>query len=64
MPTYHAAKPGTHIGHGGSPLCGQRGTMMGFHTTTVAPAEWNALRIEWRCKKCIAKIQARKAAKS
>lgn len=52
-----------HAGKNGSALCGQSGSIGGFYATTISPAGWNQLPCEKKCKKCIAKIKARKAAK-
>ena len=54
-PVYHAGKPRL-------PLCGQNGNANRFNVVVLAPADWNALKPEHRCSKCVEKIKARKAA--
>jgi hypothetical protein len=51
-----------HAGKNGSALCGQSGAIGGFYACTISASGWNQLLEERKCKKCIAKIKARKAA--
>ena len=54
MTIYHAAKNNL-------PMCGQLGQIGGFYAYTVSPNGWNQLPDEQKCKKCIAKIKAKKS---
>lgn len=51
-----------HAGTYNAPLCGARGTANRWNVVVLPPREWNALAPAQRCSKCVAKIQARKAA--
>lgn len=51
-----------HAGKNGSALCGQSGAIGGFYACTISASGWNHLPTEKKCKKCVAKIKAKKAA--
>ncbi|ULF52606.1 hypothetical protein LBP97_23215 [Serratia marcescens] len=55
MAIYHAEKNNL-------PMCGQSGQIGGFYSCTISPKGWNQLPVELKCKKCITKLKAKKAA--
>jgi hypothetical protein len=52
MHKYHAGRPGF-------PLCGARGTGNRYNVVVFGPADWNALKPEQRCSRCVEQIQKR-----
>lgn len=49
-----------HAGKYKMPLCGSRG-IDGFKTVALPPKEWDSLKPEYRCLKCIKVIQDKKS---
>jgi|688.fasta_scaffold280629_5 hypothetical protein len=58
---YHRSK---FRGVSGYPLCSQSGSTGGYYAIDVPKDDWNTLKPEQQCLKCLAIIKARKAAKA
>lgn len=45
-----------HAGKSGFPLCGTRGHGSRFNVVCLPAKDWNNLKLEQRCRKCVAKL--------